>query len=79
MEVANIEASVIDIVAQELRKKKDQIRTNTDFREDLGADSLDTTSLLIRIEEYFNVQLTDAEWHHIRTVQDIIAYVSKTK
>lgn len=76
MEVAPIEASVIDIVAQELRKKKDQIRPDTDFREDLGADSLDTTSLLIRIEEYFNVQLTDAEWHQIRTVQDIIAYVS---
>lgn len=79
MEVANIETRVIDIVAQELRARKDRIRPDTDFREDLGADSLDTTSLLLRIEENFHVQLTDDEWHRLRTIQDIIAFVSRAQ
>ncbi len=77
MEVAHIENRVIDLVARELKAKKDKILLDTDFREDLDADSLDTTSLLMRIEEQFNVQLTDEEWHGLRTVRDIVAYVSR--
>lgn len=77
MEVANVETRVIDLVAQELRTKKDKIQLTTNFREDLGADSLDTTSLLLRIEENFHVELTDADWQRLRTVQDIVDYVSQ--
>lgn len=77
MEAANVETRVIDLIAKELKAKKDNIRLSTDFREDLGADSLDTTTLLLRIEENFHVQLTDVDWHGLRTVQDIIAYVSQ--
>lgn len=75
VEALNSEARVIEIVAQQLRVRKEKITPETNFREDLEADSIDTTSILMRIENDFNTHLTDAEWQSMRTIQDIITYV----
>lgn len=48
------------------------------FKEDLGADSLDTAALLMALEEEFNTQISDEEAAHFTTVGTVLDFV-KTK
>ncbi|WP_169735583.1 phosphopantetheine-binding protein [Mycoplasmoides alvi] len=45
---------------------------NVDFKE-LGLDSLDTFSVIVSLEEYFNVQLTDEVMMSLRTINDLVS------
>ncbi|MDF5708099.1 MAG: acyl carrier protein [Nostoc sp. S4] len=43
---------------------------------DLGMDNLDGTELLMAIEEEFNIEISDAEAETIRTVQELVNFIS---
>jgi len=65
------------LIASELNIKEDEIKLESSLTQDLGADSLDAVELIMAIEEEFDVQVNDEEAQNIRTVNDIVSFLSK--
>jgi acyl carrier protein len=72
----NIEQRVKKIVAEQLGVNESQIKTESSFVDDLGADSLDTVELVMALEEEFECEIPDEEAEKITTVQQAIDYVN---
>lgn len=76
---ALIEERIIIGLAKALNKQPSQIQKESRLIEDLMLDSLDTFDLIFKLEEEFNIEIPEGEWHFV-TVQDVITYVQeKTK
>ena len=75
MDVAEIEAKVIDIVAEQMGVDKAEINRNTHFINDLNADSLDTVELVMEFEDEFETSIPDEEAEKIQTVGQAIDYI----
>ncbi len=66
---------VKEIVAEQLDVSPDEISPESSFVEDLGADSLDITELIMAMEDEFGIEIDDEEAQNLRTVQDVIDYI----
>ena len=66
---------VREIIVEQLGVEPDQVKPESNFVDDLGADSLDTVELIMSFEEEFGVEITDTEAEKIKTVQDVINYI----
>ncbi|QSQ14612.1 acyl carrier protein [Myxococcus landrumensis] len=75
----NIEAKVKGIIADQLGVGEDEIKPESSFIEDLGADSLDIVELVMAMEEEFEVEIPDEEAENIKTVGDAINYITTHK
>ncbi|HOL65598.1 MAG TPA: acyl carrier protein [Accumulibacter sp.] len=71
----NIEQRVKKIVAEQLGVNEADIKNESSFVDDLGADSLDTVELVMALEEEFECETPDDEAEKITTVQQAIDYV----
>ena len=72
----NIEQRVKKIVAEQLGVNEADIKNDSSFVDDLGADSLDTVELVMALEEEFECEIPDDEAEKITTVQQAIDYVN---
>lgn len=72
----SIELRVKKIVAEQLGVNENDIKKESSFVDDLGADSLDTVELVMALEEEFECEIPDEEAEKITTVQQAIDYVS---
>ncbi len=72
---ATILDRVVKIVCDQMDKTADQIKPETDFVQDLGADSLDTVELVMCLEEEFEVTIPDEDADKIRTVGAAVSYI----
>ncbi len=72
----NIEQRVKKIVAEQLGVNEAEIKPESSFAGDLGADSLDTVELVMALEEEFECEIPDEEAEKITTVQHAIDYVN---
>jgi acyl carrier protein len=63
------------IVAEQLDVNQDQVVPEASFVDDLGADSLDLTELIMAMEDEFGLEIDDDKAQQLRTVQDVISYV----
>ena len=70
----NIEQRVRKIVAEQLGVNDADIKNDSSFVDDLGADSLDTVELVMALEEEFECEIPDEEAEKITTVQQAIDY-----
>ena len=73
------EARVKRIIAENLGVSEDEIKPESKFVDDLGADSLDIVELVMQMEEEFEVEIPDEEAENIKSVQDAINYVNTHK
>lgn len=64
-----------EVVVDQLGVDADQITAESNFVDDLGADSLDTVELIMAFEEEFDVEIPDTDAEKIKTVQDVINYI----
>ncbi|GLH31273.1 MULTISPECIES: acyl carrier protein [Pseudomonas] len=74
--MSTIEERVKKIVAEQLGVKEEEIKNESSFVDDLGADSLDTVELVMALEEEFETEIPDEEAEKITTVQAAIDYVN---
>jgi acyl carrier protein len=68
-------AKVKEIVAEQLGIDEDEIKLESSFIDDLGADSLDIVELVMALEEEFDLEIPDAEAEKIVTVGDAVEYL----
>ena len=66
---------IAEIIASQLRADQADITEDTNVMEDLGADSLDLTELIMAMEEAFDVEIADDDAQKILKVKDAISYV----
>ncbi|MEE1925852.1 acyl carrier protein [Pseudomonas sp. 148P] len=74
--MSTIEERVKKIVAEQLGVKEEEVKPESSFVDDLGADSLDTVELVMALEEEFETEIPDEEAEKITTVQAAIDYVN---
>ena len=72
----NIEQRVKKIVAEQLGVNEADIKNESNFVDDLGADSLDTVELVMALEEEFECEIPDEDAEKNTTVQQAIDYVN---
>ena len=75
--MSNIDERVRSIVVKQLGVKEDDVKNESKFIDDLGADSLDTVELVMALEEEFETEIPDEEAEKITTVQEAIDYINK--
>lgn len=67
---------VKEVIAQELMVDEENITMESTIREDLGADSLAVVDLVMALEDEFNVEIPDEDLESIKTVKDIVDYLT---
>ncbi|MEW5942564.1 MAG: acyl carrier protein [Pseudomonadota bacterium] len=72
----NIEQRVKKIVAEQLGVNEAEVKTESSFVDDLGADSLDTVELVMALEEEFDCEIPDEEAEKITTVKQAVDYIN---
>lgn len=78
MSADSIEAKVIEIVANQLSIREDDIKADSRFLDDLGADSLDIVELIMEMEEEFDIEIPDEDVEKMVIVKDVIDYICKS-
>ena len=62
------------IIVDLLQVAEDNVTLESNFIDDLGADSLDLVELIMGIEEEFNIEIPDGEAEKVVTVGDVVEY-----
>ncbi len=75
----SVEQRVKEIIADQLGVDIEQIKPESKFVDDLGADSLDVVELIMAFEEEFDVEIPDEDAEKIATVQDVLDYIEQKK
>ena len=74
-----LEKEVIAIIAEQLGIDESEVAPDKSFVEDLNADSLDLTELIMNLEEKFNIEISEGDQEKLRTVKDVIDYINALK
>ena len=74
--MSDIESRVKKIVAEQLGANEADVKLDSSFVDDLGADSLDTVELVMALEEEFECEIPDEDAEKITTVQQAVDYIN---
>ena len=64
-----------EIIAEQLSIDVDEIKAESNFKDDLGADSLDLFELVMSLEEEYDVEIPSEDLEKIATVSDVMEYL----
>src|SRR5690606_38501135 len=82
-EGASVETEIYEkvkqIIVDQLGKDADEIKPESNFVQDLGADSLDIVELVMAFEEEFDLEIPDDAAEKIATVADAVNYIKEQK
>lgn len=67
------------LIADKLEISEDKIELDSSFRQDLGADSLDTYELVYAIEEEMGIKIPDEKANEFETVRDAYDYIESVQ
>ena len=65
------------IIVENLGVSETEVTPEATFAQDLGADSLDTVELIMKLEQAFDIKIPETESENIQTVGDAIAYLGQ--
>lgn len=74
-----IEQEVIDVIVEQLGIDAADVTVNKSFVEDLNADSLDLTELIMTFEEKFGFEISEEDAEKLKTVGNVVEYIKKRK
>jgi acyl carrier protein len=75
MDEAKVYEQVKKVVVDQLGVSDAEVKRESSFVDDLGADSLDTVELVMALEEAFGLEIPDEEAEKIKSVGDTVNYV----
>jgi len=73
----DVTAEVKRIIKEQLDVEEKDIKAESTFIDDLGADSLGLVELVLAFEEAFEIDIPDEDTEKIRSVQDAVDYIEK--
>lgn len=68
-------SKITKVVVEKLGVKEEQVKLESTFVEDLGADSLDQVELIMALEDEFNIEIPDEDAEKLKSVSDALNYV----
>ena len=68
---------VKEVLAAHLRIDASEISEDSNIVEDLNADSLDIADILMELEEQFEIEISDEDALTLKTVGDVVNYISE--
>jgi acyl carrier protein len=71
----SLQQEVIDIIIEQLGVDAADVAPEKSFVEDLNADSLDLTELIMTFEERFGFEISEEDAEKLKTVGDVIKYI----
>ncbi len=74
-----IEKEVVDIIVEQLGVDASEVTLEKSFIEDLNADSLDSTELIMTFEERFEFEISEEDAAKLKTVGDVVSYIKKRR
>ena len=77
MEETDMLEKLIEIVAEQLHVEETEVKPETDFKEDLRADSLDLFELVMVLEEEYDVEIPTEDLEKLTTVQAVLDYLKQ--
>ena len=77
--MSDVAARVKKIIVEQLGVKLEDVKDESKFIEDLGADSLGTYELVMALEEEFGIEIPDEEAEKISNVGDAIKHIEETQ
>jgi acyl carrier protein len=75
----SVEKEVIDVVVEQLGVDAGEVDASKSFVEDLNADSLDLTELIMTFEEKFGFEISEEDAEKLKTIGDVIGYIESKK
>ena len=75
MSEKEVEHKVISIISQQLDVDKAEICRESTFVNDLSADSLDRVELILKLEDVFEMNISDEQLENMQTVGQAIDYI----
>lgn len=66
---------VTRIVVDRLGVDESEITLEASFKDDLGADSLDTVELIMELEDAFDIEISDGDAEKVQTIGDVVRYI----
>ncbi len=75
----SIESKVREVIAKQLNLDEAKVKTESSLLDDLGADSLDVTEIMMSFEDEFGIDVDDENLANIKTVADVIKYIESTQ
>ena len=72
-----IESRVREIISEQLQIDAGELKMESSFIDDLGADSLDIVELVMAMEDAFEMEIPDEDAEKIQTVKNVIDYIQK--
>ena len=64
-----------EIIAGQLNVEADAIKAESNFKDDLNADSLDLFELVMDLEDEYSVEIPAEDLEKLATVQDVMDYL----
>lgn len=77
--MSDVTSKVTKIIVDQLGVSADEVKPEAKFVDDLGADSLDLTELIMAMDEEFDIEIADDDAQKIQKVQDAIDYIEAKK
>lgn len=68
---------VIEIIANQFDVERDSLSADTDFVEDLKADSLDVVELIMALEDEFEIEVPDDKLESVKTIGDVVGFLEE--
>lgn len=64
-----------EIIAEQLNVSTDEVTLETNFKDDLGADSLDLFQLVMALEDEYSIEIPSEDLAEMKTVEDVLKYL----
>ena len=64
-----------EIIAEQIGIEAAEVNAESNFKDDLNADSLDLFEMIMAMEEEFGVEIPSDDLDQIATVQDVMDYL----
>jgi len=74
-----LEKRVAGLISKSLKIPEENVKLESSFVDDLGADSLDIVELVMAMEDEFQIDIPDKDAELIKTVKDAVDYIKKSK
>lgn len=75
--MSEVKDKVVSIIVDKLGVDASEVKIESSFTNDLGADSLDTVELIMEFEKEFNIAIPDDQAENIATVGEAVKYIEE--